>query len=78
MSYDIAVHKMYCPNCSGLIHGYGSEDGYIKFSCTRCGYSRVSKKAGRHKLRTDEFFPMGGTFYGEEEEFRPEEDEDDL
>lgn len=78
MSNDTAVHKMYCPNCSSVVSGYGSTDGFIKFSCGRCGYFRVSKKAGRHKLKTDEFFPMGGSFYGEERDYLPGEDEEDL
>ena len=74
MSYELEVHRIYCPNCSGMIHGYRNDDGMLKFSCGRCGYSRVSKKAGRHRLKTDEIFPGGGTFYGEERDFIPDED----
>ena len=73
MSYDLAMHKIYCPNCSSIIVGYGNDEGMIKFSCGRCGYSRASKKAGRYKMKTDEFFPRGGTFYGEERDYIPED-----
>ena len=76
MTYDIRRHRIYCPNCSTVIYGYGNEEGLVKFSCPRCHYSRASKKAGRSKLRSDEFFPHGGVFYGEETDFIP--DEDDL
>ena len=74
MSYELEIHKIYCPNCSTILYGYGNE--LIKFSCERCGYSRASRKAGRRKLKTDEYFPNGGTFYGEEEDFIPEEEEE--
>jgi len=75
MSYDLVAHKIYCPNCSSMIYGYCNDDGIIKFSCSRCGYSRASKKAGRYKLKTDEFFPRGGSFYGEERDYIPEDDD---
>lgn len=73
--YELEIHKIYCPNCSSIMYGYNNDDGKTKFSCTRCGYSRLSKKAGRHKLKTDEFFPNGGVFYGEEKDFVPDEEE---
>ena len=72
--YELEIHKIYCPNCSSIVYGYSSDDRFIRFSCARCGYARASKKAGRHKLKTDEFFPGGGTFYGEEKDYVPEEE----
>ena len=74
--YELEIHKIYCPNCSSMVYGLNSDNGKLKFSCPRCGYSRLSKKAGRHKLKTDEFFPNGGVFYGEEKDFIPDEEEE--
>lgn len=42
--------KVVCNNCFRITTGYRDENGVIKYQCTRCGATSVSKVMGRRHV----------------------------
>lgn len=45
--------KVVCNNCFRITTGYRDENGVIKYQCTRCGATSVSKVMGRRHVQLD-------------------------
>ena len=51
--------KVVCNNCFRITTGYRDENGVIKYQCTRCGATSVSKVMGRRHVQLDTYAPAG-------------------
>lgn len=51
--------KVVCNNCFRITTGYRDENGVVKYQCTRCGATSVSKVMGRRHVQLDVYAPAG-------------------
>ena len=51
--------KVVCNNCFRITTGYRDENGVVKYQCTRCGATSVSKVMGRRHVQLDIYAPAG-------------------
>ena len=49
--------KVVCNNCFRITTGFRDENGFVKYQCTRCGATSVSKVMGRRHVQLDIYAP---------------------
>ena len=51
--------KGVCNNCFRITTGFRDENGFVKYQCTRCGATSVSKVMSRRHVQLDVYAPAG-------------------